>query len=759
MTTGHGVLEAYCHRKYPLRAVNISTVRVQAMRLKSNNLVPILRADSLYHREVRLSAPFDIDRTDTLHLTEDRESIVGVSVDDALSTERRGAVLLQVSSNDEAPAPRYDRADIQVTNMSLTGKFSPDGIVLWLTTLLDARPVANAAVELRDDANRVLWQGITNAEGFAEAPGWGSFGELPKAPWSAPQIWAIATKGDDMVYTASSWNRGIEPYRFDVMTDWNPQPDHVQGVIFTDRGFYRPGDAIEFKAILRTRQGGDWRTTSGTVLLAIRDAMGDRLMSDSVVLNGFGSASSQFVIPPEARLGYYSIQASMKSTDPAVREQVVAAGSFRVEAFRTGEFEVTARAAQNAYTLGDTVRCTFSARYLFGGAMKGEPVRWRIRYEPTWFTPQGWEAYACGRSTGWYGETAGPRTKLLVAKDATLDARGTLRIEAATLVGDLQATGTLVFEADVTSPSRQTLSGWATALLHPGKFYIGIATSTTFIARDNAVQYNVVTVTPEGNIVAGKSLQCRVLKREWHSIRKASPRGGFEWESEAVDSTLLTTPIVIDSLPTMLSFTPPQAGLYVIEVRGTDARGNPIVSDTYVYASGYDYVAWERTNDDRIELIADAKSYKPGDTARLIVKNPYERAVALVSVEREGILRYWKSTLVGSAPELRVLLNSTSPPNVFVSVILLQKRVVGNPTLDKEQDVGKPTFKIGYIGLPVDPRTRHLVVGVAPERNHYRPGDTVRIKLTVNAMCSTRGKRFPCTSRSRKAACCTREFV
>jgi uncharacterized protein YfaS (alpha-2-macroglobulin family) len=180
--------------------------------------------------------------------------------------------------------------------------------------------------------------------------------------------------------------------------------------------------------------------------------------------------------------------------------------------------------------------------------------------------------------------------------------------------------------------------------------------------------------------------------------------------------------------------------LYLIEIAGKDSRGNDIVSDAYFYASGSDYVAWERSNDDRIELIADAKSYKPGQHARIIVKNPYEEATALVSIEREGILRYWRTTLKGSAPEIVVPIDRRSLPNVYVSVILLHGRVTRAPDLEQEKDVGRPSFKIGYVALPVDPGTRHLAVEANTEKTEYRPGDTVRVSVNVRMAEGTPAK-------------------
>ena len=67
----------------------------------------------------------------------------------------------------------------------------------------------------------------------------------------------------------------------------------------------------------------------------------------------------------------------------------------------------------------------------------------------------------------------------------------------------------------------------------------------------------------------------------------------------------------------------------------------PVVSGsvkagTGLYAFSQTYINWPRANNDRIEVIADKPEYKVGDTAKLLIKSPYqgEGVKALITVER-----------------------------------------------------------------------------------------------------------------------------
>lgn len=731
MTTGHGILESYGERMYPVSVLNVNSLDVQMTKLSRETIVPVLSSDTLYNHNKPLRGFFpDVSRQWQINPKRNVRRTMGLKLDEALTANKHGVVLLEISA---ASKPPYLRADIQVTEMGLTAKFSPDNILVCATTLKNATPIADASVEVRNDSNRVLWQGTTDAEGCVKAPGWGALGLQPQNEWSRPRVWVTVTKDDDIAYTSSEWQEGIEPYRFNISYDWSPEYEPWQGSIFTDRGIYRAGEEVSFKGIFRNRTKSDWAVRDAEVRLKIFDSRNEQVFIDSMSLNEFGSLSSSYKIPADAHLGYYRIEAVQKK-NPA---KTIAAESFRVEAYRVSEFEVTAKFVGKSYIVGDQVKGSFSAKYLFGGLMKGERIKWRLRYEPSGFVPEGWEGYWFGRNAWSYDNAAGPQTKIIVTKDTTLDAKGEINVEAKTQVGDIRASGNLVLEGEVTSPSRQTISGRTNITLHGGEFYIGIQPATTFIGKDSTLRYNIITVTPDGRITSDAKLDVKILKREWHSVRKAGGDGRFSWQSAVVDTTIESATVTSSTKPLEGSFIPKKSGYYLIQVSGKDVRGNEIMSDAYFYVSGSDYVAWERTDDDHIELIADKKKYKPGEIARIIVKNPYEEASALISIEREGIMKHWRMKLKGSAPEIAIPLTEQSLPNIFVSVVLLQGRMTKKADLDQAADVGRPSFKIGYAQLNVDPGTRHLTVTTLSDKQQYRPGEIVTVNVNVK---DARGK-------------------
>ncbi len=753
MVTGQGLLEAYGPKTCQLVARNEDSVQVRMASIKMDDVIDLLSHPDIFNDQVDPSyVHFNIDKIRQLGLRRNRLTKLPLHLDEVLDSVKTGFVFAAVNTLDERKEVRkYYKAFFQITGLGITAKFSADNNLVWVTRLKDGSPVAGADVQIRGDDNKVLWTGKTDSQGLAETPGWGEF-DLPQKRWGGqPQVWIFAKYNDDVAFTQTGEGTGIEPWRFDIDYNWQPQYQPWSGSIFTDRGLYRIGEDVFFKGIVRKRVKDKWQLPDGKHILArVMDSQNQVVLQDTVLLSDYGAFTDSLKLSPTAHLGDYRIEALIASTGPEQNSSddddeqqspelkgyaIFASGGFSVEAFRPAEFEVTNHFLQESYIIGDTCHATINARYLFGAPMRNGKVEWRLRSMPYDFQPAGHEDYSFG-SDWWYLDEGNysNESQLLSSENTSLDDEGTLSISVPLPVGTITGTRSLMLEADVTSPSRRVVSGRSGAIAYGGEYYIGIKRSSTFLKANDTLHYSFMTVYPDGKIFPGPALDVKIIKREWNSVRKAGADGRYFWETEKTDSTLVDNKLTINDSPDSAIFIPKEAGLYFVTADGHDARGNAIQSSAFFYVSGSGYVAWERSDDDRIEIVSDAKSYKPGDVARLIVKSPYEKARALISLERDGVMKEWTTELVGSAPEVDIPLSKDFLPNVFVSVVLLQGRLSDIAPTESD-DVGKPSFKIGYINLPVDPGTNHLSVNVNSDRAAYHPGDSVTASIVVkNAM-------------------------
>ena len=134
-----------------------------------------------------------------------------------------------------------------------------------------------------------------------------------------------------------------------------------------------------------------------------------------------------------------------------------------------------------------------------------------------------------------------------------------------------------------------------------------------------------------------------------------------------------------------------------------DRRGCPF------YAIGAGYTAWERYDHNRIDLVPEQETYKPGDTARLMIKSPWEQATALLTVEREGIRSHIDVRAHVHAADRRPCRSRPVTSRICSSRCCWSK---GGPTADTRpsdtSDPGKPSFRLGYARLNVEDASKRL---------------------------------------------------
>src|SRR5262249_17444857 len=143
---------------------------------------------------------------------------------------------------------------VQVTNLGITVKDSPQNTLVFVTRLDTGAPVSNAAVSIIRTDNSTAWSGTTGADGIAIAPQ--TRLRNPRQPYKFSFI-VGAERDGDAAYVGSDWNEGAEPYFFGTQYDVTEADPLLRGTVFSDRGVYKPGEEVHFKAVLRrdTPQG------------------------------------------------------------------------------------------------------------------------------------------------------------------------------------------------------------------------------------------------------------------------------------------------------------------------------------------------------------------------------------------------------------------------------------------------------------------------------------------------------------------------
>jgi uncharacterized protein YfaS (alpha-2-macroglobulin family) len=732
---GKGVLEAEGKPLYPLRLRNVPRLRVGLVPLQPESAVPALVAEKDRPWNQKPQPPqdgvdgaiardleMDIPANQAVYRPLDLATLLGRSPQGSL-------VLLDVRAswpNSKGQLREHtSRAFVQVTDLGLSLKLGEAGGLAWVTRLSSGLPLAGASLELRDRTNKVLWKGESDERGLAQLP---SLAELSpaknkKRTWLDPEVYLCASLKNDFAILSSNWSNDLL-YSYAPQVEWQrpgqETPLAVHAV--TQLPLYQPGQTVRMAVFLRkeTPQGLALPEDE-EVTIEVQDPYGRALSTMKGKPNAYGSLAGEFKLTAGARLGEYGIWLKRKGGD-------LRAGAFRVASFRPPDFKVELKSppAQIGQETGSPAR--LQAEYLFGAPVAGGKAKLEVDQKPDWFAPKRLEDYAVGDLP--LEEPPLRRHLGDLKADLNADGQGLFKLPAAQPQPGLPVRVEL--EAVVSDAAGLTVTRRAHYLAHPAGVYLGLKAEALAIAGKPA-EIVVAAATPDNKSAPALDIKITAYRQVWESVRERGPSGFWRYLTKARRNQVWKQNIRLGAEPYTINFAPPKPGTYVIVAEAKDAAGRLTRSATYMYAAGQGQAGWERFDDHRLELLAQPKELGPGQSARVLIKNPFAKATALITLERQGVRKTMVRQVSGPAPVVELPVGPEDAPNIFVGVLLVRGRAA-QPS-GGGLDLGKPQVKIGYATLTVKNPKAGLKVKVTTDREVLRPGEEVRaeVKVTDNA--------------------------
>ncbi len=635
-----------------------------------------------------------------------------------------GLYFLQVTSPETSQSEWLRPAQhiLVVSRLHLTFKLSQRQALLWATDLQSGLPLPGLAVTISSetDSPTTIARGRTDDDGLLYA----EFDPLTDM-WT-PYLAVSAEPGSDSFAIAvSEWYDGISPWDFDLSSQFGAEPYRLY--LHTDRPIYRPGQPVYFRGILRSETDARYTIPQqvSELPLVVYDDQGQQVYSDTLPLSDLGTFDGQFTLGPEAGLGYYYIETRI--------DQWTSGAGFQVAEYRRPEFQVIVTTDRDEVLAGETVNVAVEATYFFGAPVANAHVDWTLLTQDHAFNPDvpGWWDWSdTSRWDQWRPQEIPGWGRVVADGQGLTDAQGRFVFGVPADLGEALLSQQLTIEATVTDVSDQSVSNRTTVIAHKGLFYVGLRPARYVGQAGQAQTIDVRTVDWASNPVSSVPLSVTFSQREWLNVQEEDEYGNLYWTWTPSDTVVFSQTVTSDAEgQASAAFVPPEGGTYVVHAAGRDAQGNAVLSATWLWVSGREYVSWRQENNDRIQLIADRRSYRPGDTARILVPSPFQGEVtALFTVERGQVIEHWVQTLSGNAETIDLPISADFAPNVYVSVVLVKGVDETNPL---------PAYRVGYVSFDVSTAQQELTVTITPDRDaaageHYGPRDTVTARLQVN---------------------------
>lgn len=579
--------------------------------------------------------------TQTFDTPLNQTSVVSTTLGNTILTKTKPGVYIL-----RATAPETENVDktlLLVSPVNLALKFSDTEALVWVTNLASGKPVSNQPLKIYNSIGAVVATGISDTQGLFRTPlQWEKAAQYGR-------LFAVTEDdaGNVTAATASDWTWGITAWDYGLDTESPKRGDEVMGNLYTDRPIYRTGQTVYFKGILRVNTDPQpevpalIKHTSGKanasaaraqvnqVETTIYNSRGQEFSRQTLEVNEFGTFNGKIELSENAPIGDYNIQTNYGNV------------YFTVDEYRKPEFQVNVTTDKPSYLNGDDIHVSVNSTYFFGGSVTNADVTWRVLTENYYVHPgvDGWWDF--GQDEYYYGDSNHNANQVSDGTGKT-DSMGVFTITIPAKLDEYSNSQTFTIEAEIVDANHQVVANRTAMPIHRGEFYLGIRPNSYVGAVNKNEVVNLVAVKAyakegESPLLAGQPVSVSVYSGKWYNVRELH-NGVFEWRNNYSETLVTTTNLVTDEQGhASASFVPTHGGEYRIAVESSDTRDNVIKSETRLYVRGRGYTGWKIDNTNRIELIADKKSYKPGETAQLVVLAPFADSQALVTIERGGI--------------------------------------------------------------------------------------------------------------------------
>ncbi len=716
--------------KVPVEVSNLKSLDVKMWKLTVEEFARHVARPPYDAKPLLTRAP-DFQEREGLTYPKNHARVHPLQLSRVFGEAKTGLALVSVTSPDLEHPPRDGyRQLVQVTDLAAHIKTAPTKSLAWVTRLSDGAPVGGAEVAVYDEAGNKLWAGATTAEGFADVPGTVELKvKNPRYQWEYPFLLMVAQKDGDVSATANTWASGVEPYEFGLSQGWEGEAPDSASFIFSERGIYRPGDTVYLKGVVRYRVLGELRAPAegSTLKVQVSDSRSNKVKEQVVKVTKYGTFSLSAVVPKEAPTGYYSVSAEGQVPNG----KVSVSSSFRVEEYRAPQFRVDVEAKKKSLVAGEALEGSVFARYLFGGAMSDAPVKWSVQRTSTSFAPEAGRTFTFAQETWWWDDgEPHDSSGFFASGEGRADNRGELAVKAGVTEAPGEKPYEYTLEAEVTDVNRQAVAGRASVTVHPAQYYVGLRADAYFMEVGKEYPIQALVLDTEGQRAAGRAVDVTITSRTWKSVKKKDASGGFSTVSEPTETEVAKCALKSAEGAVPCQFKPATAGFFIVRAAVKDDQGRRHSSSMGVYATGADWVAWQRNDTDRVELIVDKTSYDVGDVAKVLIKSPYPAAKAMLTVEREGVLERRLLDLKGSVVAVEVPITEAMVPNVYAGVVIMRPRVAQGG-IETGDDPGRPNARIGLVKLNVERKSKRLAVAVKTDKKEYQPRDKVTVNLEL----------------------------
>jgi len=527
-------------------------------------------------------------------------------------------------------------------------------------------------------------------------------------------------------FADNHWHRSRGGWLAWLRQDPAPAPvlsSLLMGHILTERPVYRPEDEVHIKGYLRVRDNGRLKIPPEDKYMLLISGPGDRTWTPPVLLTAEGSFYHRFQDKDLPTGKYCAVLKNVRT------QATYGAAEWKMEPYRIPRFEVELHGPDKV-AMDRPFTLTATAKYYAGGRLVGEPTRWRVTQLPYVYTPPMNDGFVFSADERYSksGRFAAPGA---IEKREVTDESGASRISINPAIELDARPRRYIFEVTVTGADEQTVTNTRQIIALPPAV-LGLKVER-FQTATKRISPEIIALDPEGKLLAGQEVTVRLLQRQWHSTLTETDFSTrkVKYLTDVVDQEVCTTKVTTKDRPVAVQLPTETAGIYVVEVSSRDKGGRLQLVTVDLYVGGAEALTWKKPEANVFETTPDKTLYSPGDTARILLKSPYQTAHVLAVIEGPDGNVYQELGVEGGKAVFALPIHNEYNPRLPVHFLLMRGRVAGAFT--GKADLGRPGTMAATSWLKVDPRENRLNVQLShPEK--ALPGQEISVTIKLSTL-------------------------
>ena len=677
---------------------------------------------------------------------------------------------------------------VELSPYAVHFKFGYYNSLAWVTDLETGKPVSGAKVKVFNginiDQQNASDEGITDTDGLVVLKGavdigqpkYDAFYEIEsylnrkreafnnRFQSSEPKLLepyifkygVMIEKGDDAAFIPFWYDFQINSYR--------SSEDYIYGYLedsygyyrawgMTAQGIYRRGELVQFKVSMREagnnelyvpKMNGSKDGDKGDFSIKIFDPMGNAILEkNNISLSKFGSYADSLQLNQGSIIGWYEIAFTRNDGG---HERRLTAAKFYVSDFVSPPFKVDLILSQSSAKAGQSIEAAVTAKMYSGGPYGGADVEVNTVIEANSFLPITAKGFYFNSNiinsdmdnvdsnNPIIHEISGdglvvPRS--VFNKSGKLNNKGELLLQFN--IPKLPVAYGLVKVETTVKDSRGRGYSARKELPYIGvDRFVGMRSSQWIYNKSKPAVIEEVVVNSEGELLDKIDIDT-VIEYEDVTVAKTKTAGNvYRGDYQSTWNKVGKCHISSSKDDAVLcQFTPDRAGNYRVTASILDSSKRKHTSQINVWVMGDDYVLRNEEEDHSITINMEQKDYKIGDTARFMVQNPYPGAMALITVERNGIIDKFTQKFTTNSEIIELPIKPDYLPGFYLSIVIHEARADAPVPKVGQIDLGKPAMRIGYRAVTVNDPYCQLKITAKSDKNEYKPGDKASIKLST----------------------------